>query len=194
MWLKIIHLLGKIKKMTKDYRRDGRSDEEFKKQIKERTIKEKFLVDIFANECKHRGWTVTYRDNGVDNSGEFQEKATTDADYLISINGNEELYEIKNSPVKHKCTFKVHNLKQYVKQKANILLFYATGNINSDYSKINYENTRWAIIKPEKIQLMLDLNDHYNERMFGNKLCVKILEQDYPTYFESEKLTYVYAT
>lgn len=174
-------------------RKDYRSDDQFKKEIKERTLKEKFLVDIFVKECEHRGWSASYKDNGVDNTGEILDKATADADYLITINGKEELYEIKNSPVAHKCTFKVSNLKQYIKQKANILLFYNTGNINSDYSKINYKETRWAIIKPNEIRSMLHDHEPYREYKFGNKICIKVVEDDYYKYFESEKLTYVHS-
>ncbi len=172
------------------YRCDSRSLKEFKKDIKNRTAKEQFLVGLFFNEIIYRNWKIrTILDNGVNNQGEIVEKSNCNADFLILYNnGRKKLIDVKNSPVDDKMTYKVYQLQQYVKQNASILLFYGTGQIDNDLSSINYKKTRFGIISPKNIQAMLDNNQHYKEPSFGNKLCIRIYKEDFEKYFKSYKL------
>jgi hypothetical protein len=175
------------------YRKDIRTDEQFAKDISCRTKKEVFLKNLFVTEMVHRGYEVFVYDLGVDNKGKvFKGKSSCSVDYRFKVNDSVYDLDIKNSFVKNKCTFKVYNLKQYIKANAGILLFYNTGNINYDTSNIVLEKTKWGVIKPDKIQKMLDDKDWYNEPKFGNKLCVQIFESEYKKYFRQQRLTFIY--
>jgi hypothetical protein len=176
-----------------NYRKDNRTDEQFAKDISCRTKKEAFLKNLFVSEMRYRGHEVETYDLGVNNNGEvFKGKSNCSADYRFKINDSLYDLDIKNSFVKNKCTFKVHNLKQYIKAGAGILLFYNTGNINYDTSNIVLEKTKWGVIKPEKIQKMLDDKPWFYEPKFGNKLCVQIFESEYKKYFRQQRLTFIY--
>ncbi len=180
--------------MNYQYRRDVRTDKEFKDDIKHTTKKEKFLVEVYRRELKHRGIIITVSDNGIDNTGKVI-KGNVDCrgDFTIeNENGDSWIAEIKNSPVATKCTFKVASLQAYVRDSTSILLFMNTGNINKDLSKMDYDDTRWATVTPTSIALMLEnkKDDYYNEYMFGGKECLKILKAEYDAYFITEELTY----
>lgn len=178
--------------MSFDYRKDGRTEEEFAADIKRRSIKEKFLINLFEKELAFRGKPVIISDNGIDNSGELMKgKITACPDYLIEYPPFSFMLDVKNSYVSTKCTFKVSNLRHYVKNRAGILLFYGTGKLDQDPTQINYETTRWAIITPEKIGEMLLLK-HYHERAFGNKICVQIKNQDFWKFFLSHRLEHIW--
>lgn len=169
--------------MSLTYRQDKRSPEKFKKDIKNRTSKERFLVQFFKKRMEALGHTVTVIDNGVDNTGKVLKKVSSDADYRIIIDGKEGLYDIKCGPVKSKCTYKTHNLKKYVKNNTSILLFYNTGFIDKPPHNIKAE-ARCATISPANIQKMLDDHKPYCEPKFGNKECIKILEKNYGKYYD----------
>lgn len=182
-----------MSKQSYNHRRDHRTDAEFKRDIKSRSKKEQFLIQTFKKEMKHRGHEITVRDNGVDNSGEVVQGTTTcAADYVATIDGEETELEVKNSYVGHKCTFKVYNLQKYVEAGASILLFYNTGNINYNIGNMDYDEARWAIITPDAIARMLEdkKDNYYSEVKFGGKICLRIFDSEYATYFESDELTY----
>jgi hypothetical protein len=150
-------------------------------------------MQIFKKEMKFRGHTITAVDNGVDNSGKVVKgKTSCAADFAVELDGTPMLLEVENSFVSHKCTFKVYHLQQYVKAGACILLFYNTGNINYDLSKMEYDEALWAIIDPEMIAKMLEdkKDEYYNEPLFGGKTCLRILEHEYEQYFTANKVTY----
>jgi len=176
--------------MNKTYRKDNRTEAQFEKDIKQRTSKEKFLIDLYAAEMEHLGWNVIVKDNGTDNSGKVQDKATADADYLVYLDDECMLIEVKNSWVSTKWTFKTHNLKRYVKAGANILVFWNTGKLDSDPEKIDLEKTRYGIIIPEKIEYMLAEYTHYSERAFGNKMCVQIPKADFANLVKVKRITH----
>jgi len=176
-----------------NYRKDNRTDEQFAKDISCRTSKEVFLKNLFVSEMIHRGHTVKTENLGIDNEGKvFKGKSNCSADYRFTVNDSVYDLDIKNSFVKNKCTFKVYNLKQYVKANAGILLFYNTGDINYDTNNAVLEKTKWGVIKPEKIQKMLDDKPWFHEPKFGNKLCVRIFENEYKKYFRQQRLTFIY--
>ena len=173
-----------------NYRRDKRTRKKFLDDIQKRTFKEKFLIELFVQEAIHRGWSISIEDYGIDNTGAYVEKSSCQPDYKIVLNGKPGLYEIKSSPVSHKCTFKKYNLQKYIEINANILLFFGTGFIERRPEDIDYENTRWAIITPKKIKLMLKNKKSYIEPMFGNKPCIKIFDREYKEYFEQNPLLF----
>ena len=151
---------------------------------------------LFQREMKCRGNVVSFRSHGTDNKGEIQKKVTCDADYKVTIDGEECLLDIKNSPVRTKWTFKVHNLEYYVETGAGMLVFWGTGNLNKDPSSlgttIDTENTRFGIITPEMIEEMLEAYDQYEEYMFGGKVCIQVPAKDFTVWCKPEKLQCLY--
>jgi hypothetical protein len=180
-----------IKNDNLDYRIDNRSIKQFKKDILQRTLKEKFLLELFIQECIYLGNTIQVEDYGVDNTGKFVEKANTKPDYKITIDGVTKLYEIKSSKSPYICTFKIHNLKKYIEYNANILLFYGTGDIENDVGNLDEENIRWAILTPEIIKRMLDNKKSYIEKKFGDKRCIQLQLKEFDEYFDSYYLSFL---
>jgi hypothetical protein len=179
--------------MSLKYRRDTRTEEQFQSDIKNRTSKQRFLIDLFSKELKHRKVPHTIADYGVDNSGALVKgKVGCNADYIVNLDGVPYKVELQNSAVDKYCTYKVANLKKYVEDGVYILLFINTGFIDKNPQSINYETTRWAWISPDKISNML-LLEHYKEYKFGNKVCVRIYKKDFHHYFKEECLTHVEA-
>ncbi len=165
-----------------NHRRDDRTVRQFKKDIKSSTKKERFLVELFREEMKFLGHTIRISNYGTDNTGKLVKYSSCKPDFKITVDGKTELYDIKNSPVSHKWTFKVYNLEQYVLQDANILVFWGTGYINKNTKQINRASTRWGIITPKKIKKMLRDYEPYNEPMFGNKSCIQIPNVDFKKF------------
>jgi hypothetical protein len=169
-------------------RKDNRTVEKFLSDIKQNTLREKMLMDLWVKEMTHRGHVVTYIDNGVDNSGEFLEFTDNRPDFKVTIDGVEELYEVKANPWSHKQTFKVFDLQSYVKFEAKILLFYGIGH---DKTKVDYDSTRWGVIDTKGIEIMLAGNDfRTGDAKWGGKPVVVIYPRDYPGYFKEETLTH----
>ena len=171
-----------------DYRRDGRTVEEFKRDIKRRTKKEKFLVSLFCVEMEKQGCDCVALDHAENNDGKFLVTSDCKADYVIEINGRAALYDIKNSPVENKWTFKVYQLQQYLKNKVNIIIFYGTGYIDKKPKDINRETTRWGVITYSLIEEMLKYK-HYKDKYFGNKSCVQIRSKDFERFIKPYKLS-----
>jgi len=178
--------------MTFDYRKDNRTEEEFAADIKFRTLKEKFLMELYAAEMRHMGHTVVLENNGTDNTGKLKKKGVTAApDYRVTTNGEVALVEVKNSPVGFKWTFKVYNLKQYVKAGASILIFWDTGYIDKDPNKINLDKARFGMITHENLAAMLEEYEHYKEPKFGNKVCIQIPKDDFSKWLTPRRITHV---
>jgi len=176
--------------MTLNYRRDNRTLEEFKADIEYRTAKEKFLIELYGTEMRHLGHKVRIENNGIDNTGQLQKKVNTSPDYKITIDNYVAYLEVKNSPVSSKWTFKVHNLKAYVKAKAYILVFWGTGYIDKDPSNIDLKKTFYGIISPSKTELMLESYQHYSEPKFGNKTCIQIPHSDFSKWLNIKRITH----
>ncbi len=175
-----------------NYRKDYRTTEQFEQDIKYRTAKEKFLVELFRKECEYLGYTCSITNNGIDNTGKLVKKSDCKPDYKIVIDTGVTKYdwlcEVKNSPVATKWTFKVYHLQQYVKQGANILIFWNTGRIDKCPENIDRANTRWGVIECVSIEKMLDKYTPYKEYMFGNKLCIKVPAEDFSMWINVRKL------
>ena len=142
------------------------------------------MAELWSQQKRLMGEPVEYEANGIDNSGKLVKKSSCAADFKLKTG---ELFEVKNSYLSSKITFKVYHLQKYIEQGANILLFYGTDKLDGQHENFNWENARWAWITPDSIQKMLDENEHYKEWSFGNKLCVKVLAKDFDKYFTSNK-------
>lgn len=170
------------------FRRDNRSEEQFKKDIKEHTIRERMLLEIWMKEMSALGVSVSYVDNGVDNSGEFVEESNVNPDYCLTINGVTRLTEIKQNPFHHRNSFKVYDLETYIKLDADILLFYGLG---KNIQKGLPDTARWAIISPESMKKMLELPRTRSDFAWGNKEIVIVWMDRFDEFFESKAFVYV---
>lgn len=172
-----------------DRRRDVRTEEQFKQDIKEASERETMLMKLWYREMTHRGHHVTFRNNGIDNSGEFVEQSDSRPDYFVTVDGDSYLLEIKSNPYDHKQTFKVFDLQTYVKLRAKILLFFGLGKDKQSFDK---EKTRWGIIEPTAMEWMLVAKDQYTgDSKWGFKKVIVIYPREYDGYFKTEKLTHI---
>lgn len=174
--------------MSLSRRRDIRTTEEFKRDIINRTLKERFLARLFVLEMRYYGYEAEVNELGNKNAGKFTTTSSCDADYLFVIDHHTYLTDIKNCGIDTKATFKVYQLQQYIKQGAHILLFIGTGFIDKEPTKINYANTQWAFIEPAAIQKMLDELKPYKDPNFGYKECIRVYAGNFHKYFELNPL------
>jgi len=189
----------KEKKMTPqtnlDYRRDVRSLTEFEKQIRERTLKEKFLSEIILREWKFRGYNAEIFDNGVDNSGELITDQTAPfrrPDYKAVLDNTEFLFDIKNSGIYYKATFVADRLRHYVSVGAFVLLFLNTGFIDGNHRLMKWKDCRWALIRPKYIEKILsDCSLENGGIKWGFKPVVILKSDRYHKYFDLHALTYI---
>jgi len=169
-----------------NFRKDNRTTEQFKKDIEQRTTKERFLINLFKEIAEKEGYGVVIKDNGIDNTGKLIEKSDCRPDFEVTLvdflGADTYLYEVKNSPVSSMWTFKVYQLEEYLKYKSHILIFWSTGYIDGHHDRLNKETTRWGVIPTGKIKEMLKNHKAYNEPSFGNKKCIRIYEKDFSKY------------
>lgn len=184
-------------------RKDYRSDEQFAQDIMFSTKIEGFLWKIF---CKRilKDYNYISEDYGTDNSGKIVQKSSSKADYRLKISINnidyDLLLEIKFGTNSSKITFKVRDLQAYIKQKANILLFYNTGpedlkkpknyNLTEHYTKIinNIHYIKYALLSGDTMEKMLDSYPHNKVYYMGNKLSIIIPSSDFSKFFEGKQL------
>lgn len=169
--------------MSLSRRKDIRTTAEFKRDIVNRTLKERFLARLFIVEMRYRGNDVTVEETGNKDAGKFTQTSSCDPDYVFTARGVQYPMDIKNCGISKKATFKVYQLQQYIKQNASILLFIGTGFIDKDPTRINYANTQWAVIKPENIKKMLKELKPYKDPNFGYKECIRIYAGNFHKYF-----------
>jgi hypothetical protein len=151
----------------------GRTKEQAEKSFSEGTAAEGVIFSQFLAGMKAAGHTVQYKNSGIDNTGKLimESRDTSRADYTISIDGGPwEPMEIKHSPVFSKCTFKVADLKGYVRQKANMLLLLDTG---YPEKLSTLPSSRWAFLGPETLASFLEL-DQGNYKEVGGKQGVQL--------------------
>lgn len=179
-------------------RKDFRTDQDFKKDIKYSTYIETILWKEFLTKFSKTVDSYEAINYGTDNSGEFSEKASPNADYKLKYvlnNKSHELkLEIKFAPTKGKLTFKKQNLSSYLKDKANILLFYNSSSESLKKRKDwnakkqaeiilqKKKYIKWGIIDTESINQILCDYDTINLYYMGNKPCIVVPESDFNKY------------
>lgn len=182
---------------------DKRTKEAFAKDIKFGTMIEQFWMRKCLPEIiKHNLYPgfLSIKENGVDNTGEFQNRPNGNADFLVVTNTNEHPLEIKWAPTKGKITLKEQDLKNYVNQNADILLIYNNSNVSLRQPKhTNYsehwskilqfiEQIQWGIIYSSSIKSILKLTPEKIYYM-GNKPGFIIKEKDFGQYFNLRNFT-----
>lgn len=157
------------------YRKDSRSEKQFAKDIKECSTIENRLINAYINDLSNRkGKKYSYRDNGVDNTGELikdDKKVTTDADFvIITPEGKEYLAELKFSkPDTNRFHIKINQLISYEKQNACLVMFMG----------IETDNCRYTIILPQDIPNILKTAYRTN---LWYKPVVRLFNKDFTWY------------
>lgn len=182
-------------------RMDNRDLETFKRDIKFSTLLEKFWMDSLVTTLKKDPIVVKaeYFNNGIDNSGEYVEKANKNADYNLLVATSEgdtyDTLEVKFAPTKGKITFKHNDLLSYVKQKAHIYLIYNDGSVSlkkpKDYNidrhiqmilnHIHY--VKFTMLTPEKIQNFIKCNDPVKIPYMGFKMGYILTPKEIEDWF-----------
>jgi translation elongation factor P/translation initiation factor 5A len=129
-----------------EYRRlAGRTQEQFKEDIKQGHRNEKIIIERYAKFYKQKtGKELHIIDNGVDNTGEFLEikKVRDDADFIL----NGKPVEVKI--IKDKLfTFrlKLNLLKSYIKQDANVLIVLGWETDSPEFTILDKETLKHVV-------------------------------------------------
>lgn len=109
---------------SNEYRMDGRTVEEFKKNIEKGNERERLAVTLFKHYLKREfNFTGDILENGIDMQGEFIEDVnhvTYEADYLFGTCGLP--MEVKTSSKRAtEIYLKVGQVRAYIKQGASLL-------------------------------------------------------------------------
>lgn len=155
------------------YRQDKRSLDQFKKDIKSSHVTERRLMQAYVNWLNSRQDKQPYdwKDNGVDNSGEYIEdpkKVKSTADFVLIREGQKpRTIEIKNS----KKNNKDFHLKQNHINRA----------LKEDICFINFMGTEtdtpsFCILTP---QMMAEAIKDRQRVFFWDKWCFKFLTSEF---------------
>lgn len=131
--------------MNFNYRFDSRSEEEFKRDIRSRTLRERQLFfQWVALKEKELGLPIKWEDKGCDNSGKFLENrdVSTEPDFWVE---GYDLLEVKYSDPLIATTsnfhLKVSHVNKYIKLSANVLM------INGAAT----DNPQWTLLGPKDL-------------------------------------------
>ncbi len=175
---------------------DNRSVSTFKKDIKFGTMLEKYFFHKWLEIAKTRDPKIKWEDNGCGNDGEFIAKGNTaGADYKV----NNVPLEIKWVPTAGKFTLKENDLKAYIREGADILFIYNTGNANlrkpKDYDLDRHiqlvesegQQIRWGVMQSSDVKKLYDYakeNDLFRPiNYMGGKSGVVLKSKDFHKYF-----------
>lgn len=150
-----------------NYRKDVRSDDQFKRDIKAGSIAERRIIERWLNVVeKETGRRPSFNDNGCDNSGSYleEDQVTQAADYVVEGYG---LVEVKfsNPKLHHSFHLKVDQVERILKDKSKILF------VNGWSTKRNAE---FVLITPDELLAATRSAPQVVWRGFGGKLSFKI--------------------
>ena len=180
-------LINKISLPQLDRRCDSRTLGEFALQIFDNTEREAFLMREWLKATGREDVQIV--DHGVSNDGRLLIEPGPGQgrpDYeLVSDKGRWKL-EVKFCPTYRKLTFKVVDLRGYIRQNADMLLIMgdtrmigANGNKHRGGLLKLPPCLKWCVIIPRQMQAMLDEFPVDNYREMGGKPSVQIIDQDY---------------
>ena len=110
--------------MNKSYRLDGRSEEEFKKDIKSRTLQERQLFLMWLDYLENNtGKRPEFKDNGCGQAGEYLEDkdVSTDPDFEVEGYGQVEV-KFANPLLTRDFHLKANQVRSYCESGALILM------------------------------------------------------------------------
>jgi hypothetical protein len=124
--------------MNDKHRFDVRSEEEFRKEIKESTAIEHVLFEKWINWCEvHKGERPEYTTTGCGGDGEFLEnkKVTTTADYRVGGLGPVEV-KFAKPMLKRDFHLKASQTESYLRQGAYVLMFNGSSDPDTTFTLI----------------------------------------------------------
>ena len=133
------------------YRRDVRSPEQFKKDIKSGHKTEKEIIEKYASiREKEIGKRPIVVDNGCDNSGEWMPADTinTRADFLVDNKRVEVKFNNYWTRIFH---FKVRQLESYVRQNSSLLYVHGLLSPNPKYVLLSTTDLLNFIINRDRV-------------------------------------------
>lgn len=149
-----------------NYRYDNRTEEEFTKQIKERTLTERKLFLLWLDHVeKETGKRPDFKDTGCGNRGELLEdsKVSTDPDFEVEGYGKIEV-KFSNPLLKKIFHLKKSQVKSYINKDTTILM------VNGASEDV----PEFTIIKTDALKNIAEKNKVVNWRGFGMKPAYRI--------------------
>lgn len=149
-----------------NYRFDDRSEEQFKKEIKERTFEERALflrwLDLVEKETGKR---PSYIDTGCGKTGDFleDEEVSTDPDFKVEGYGHVEV-KFSKPMLRRVFHLKESQVKSYLKKKATILMVNGAGE----------DVPEFTILKPKTLKEIANICEIVFWKGFGGKPSYRI--------------------
>jgi len=153
------------------YRYDTRGKDQFEKDIKERTLKERELFHMWLDYLETQtGKKPSFTETGCGNDGEYLEDSdvSTAPDFNVDGFGH---VEVKYSdPLITRCFhLKANQVKAYEKMGATVLMF----------NGCREEIPVFTMLKPEDLKEIIDSYPVINFQGFGGKPSYKIPVSEY---------------
>jgi hypothetical protein len=157
--------------MSRNYRFDERSKEEFQRDIKAHTMTERALFLLWLDLIeKETGKRPSFKDTGCGQSGDFLEDKEVSTDPDFEVEGYGEI-EVKFAKPMLTKTFhlKVNQIKSYIKREATILM------VNGADEDV----PEFTLLKPNTLKKIRDNCKVVNWIGFGWKPAYRIPVKDY---------------
>lgn len=154
-----------------NYRFDNRSKDQFIKDIKECSIFEKELMQLYVDWLNKSKPIYTYSDHGVDNTGEFIEKdgdVNSKADYVLHTEGKRDRrIEVKHcKPERNVFHLKTSHVKRCIKDDVCII----------NWMNTDGPNRRFCILTPKVLAEKLESGPHVK---MWSKPVIRFFNKDY---------------
>lgn len=133
------------------YRKDGRTQRQFERDLKRDTAYEQVAALMIKKNLIHEGKEVVVKNYGMDNSGDLvidSNEVNANPDYLFIIDRDHHFYEIKVHSDRYPCmSFKTSNIRSYIKHKAECVIVTESGYFIFDKDAMLYM-VKHCIAKP----------------------------------------------
>jgi len=142
------------------YRKEKRGFFDFFLYVYEKTERESMIIQEWKKSLKKNGYVIDVINSGVDNNGLPITEGNKDfknSDFTIYINGIKNVLDLKISPIIKCFTFKLDDLKKYLKNETRILLVLSTDEVP----------IYWSIVGDDLMNQMLDNKVGERFRHFG---------------------------
>jgi hypothetical protein len=151
---------------NKNYRLDGRSEEEFRRQIKDRTMQERSLFLLWLDLLeKSTGTRPVYKDIGCGKTGDYlpDEDVTMEPDFEVEGYGKVEV-KFSKPMLDRMFHLKVGQVKSYHKSNASILM------VNG----ADFDTPKFTMLKTDALKQIIDFCEVTRWRGFGGKAAYRI--------------------
>jgi hypothetical protein len=143
-----------------NFRREKRGFFDFFLYVYEKTEKESRIIQEWKKSLENNGYTIDVINTGIDNNGLpilENSKELKNSDFIVYINGEKHVLDLKISPVIKCFTFKLCDLEKYLKNGVRILLILSE----------DFDPKFWSILDEKFMKMMLDNKVGERFRHFG---------------------------